>query len=132
MIGLIDREVQSSKLMPQLRLLAKRYPQTKFLSIPGSRCIEGYPDRLQPTLILYRGGEVVSQVVSWGKDRPREDSELEALLLVSKVVFASEKAESETIAPPDASESEDEKPKSSAKRNIQRKASKDEDSDFDL
>lgn len=91
------------QLRSQLELMARRYPRTKFVSIVGNKCIENYPDRLQPTLILYRAGEVAAQVVSWGKDRAREPQgeiypplsppvtekqlpELEALLVVSKVV----------------------------------------------
>lgn len=66
------RDPPSVQLLAQLRVLAKRYPRTKFVSIVGNKCIENYPDRLQPTLILYRGGEVATQVVSWGKDRVRE------------------------------------------------------------
>lgn len=81
-----DGDPPSVQLLAQLRVLAKRYPRTKFVSIIGNKCIENYPDRLQPTLILYRAGEVAAQVVSWGKDRVREPQELEALLVVSKVV----------------------------------------------
>ena len=30
-------------------------------------CIEGYPDRNVPTLLLYRGGQLVSQAAALGK-----------------------------------------------------------------
>lgn len=84
-------------LLGQLRILAKRYPRSKFVSIVGNKCIENYPDRLQPTLILYRAGEVVAQVVSWGKDRLRDPPELEALLVVSKVVFVADRTQADDI-----------------------------------
>lgn len=102
------------QLLAQLRTLATRYPRSKFVSIVGNKCIENYPDRLQPTLILYRAGEVVAQVVSWGKDRVRDPNgksfpnrhdpassslllELEALLVVSKVVFVADRVQADDL-----------------------------------
>jgi len=35
----------------------------KILKIPGDQCIEGYPDRLMPTLLVYGPKEHRSQVV---------------------------------------------------------------------
>ena len=35
----------------------------KILKIPGDQCIEGYPDRLMPTLLVYGPNEFRSQVV---------------------------------------------------------------------
>ncbi len=142
-------------LLSQLRYLAKQYPETKFISIPGSRCIEGYPDRLQPTLILYRGGDVVAQVVSWGKDRKRESpgalnlrhhnthtkgfAELEALLVVSKVVHTTEKViedrrdESDDDQEDNRNTRRAQKPGIRSGRDDNRKVTvEDEDSDFDI
>lgn len=42
---------------------AKKYPMLKILKIPGDQCIEGYPDRLMPTLLVYGPNEFRSQVV---------------------------------------------------------------------
>ncbi|KAG8932049.1 hypothetical protein FRC02_001738 [Tulasnella sp. 418] len=81
-----DGDPACVKLASQLRILSKRHPRTKFVSIVGNKCIPDYPDRLQPTLIMYRKGEVTAQVVSWGKDRERSFEELEALLIASYVV----------------------------------------------
>jgi len=146
-----DGDPPSTLLLSQLRILAKKYPRTKFVSIIGNKCVEGYPDRLQPTLVLYRNGEVMAQVVSWGKDRPREPAELEALLVVSKVVYIEDQAPPEEIAAPSKSrqdesdedlDSEDERPKPASrgfnanrvtKTNIRgRTTVEDDDSDFDL
>ncbi len=42
---------------------AKKYPMLKILKIPGDQCIEGYPDRLMPTILVYGPKEFRSQVV---------------------------------------------------------------------
>lgn len=46
-----------------LRQLASSHPLTKFLSIIGDRCIEGYPDRNLPTLLIYGKGDLQKQLV---------------------------------------------------------------------
>jgi hypothetical protein len=56
--------------IPQCKLLAAvlndfavKYPMLKILKIPGDQCIEGYPDRLMPTLLIYGPNEFRSQIV---------------------------------------------------------------------
>jgi hypothetical protein len=56
----------SVRLMGQLKTLAARYPQSKFTAIVGDKCIPNYPDKMLPTLILYRGGAIKEQLVAWG------------------------------------------------------------------
>jgi hypothetical protein len=46
-----------------LRELARQYAQCKFVSIVGDRCIEGYPDRNLPTLLIYGQGDLRKQQV---------------------------------------------------------------------
>lgn len=53
----------SLRLSKILSTLAQRFPRTKFISIIGSQCIENYPDRNLPTLIVYRNGDVTAQIV---------------------------------------------------------------------
>lgn len=144
-----DGDPSSVQLLAQLRVLAKRYPRTKFVSIVGNKCIENYPDRLQPTLILYRGGEVAAQVVSWGKDRVREPQELEALLVVSKVVSMVHRVNEDDVSgrpstkhkEEDDIDSEEDIPSKEARgsgqpgrnQNVRgRTTVEDDDSDFDL
>ncbi|KAJ9087828.1 Proteolipid protein 2 [Entomophthora muscae] len=43
--------------------LATSYKATKFVKIIGDLCIENYPDRNLPTLLLYNKGELISQLV---------------------------------------------------------------------
>ncbi|KAF8590502.1 thioredoxin-like protein, partial [Ramaria rubella] len=66
-----DGQTASSRLAEQLKILAQRHPRTKFVSIVGDKCIANYADRLCPTLIIYRCGNVTRQVVSWGGDKER-------------------------------------------------------------
>jgi hypothetical protein len=42
---------------------ARKYPMLKILKIPGDQCIEGYPDRLMPTILVYGPNEYRGQVV---------------------------------------------------------------------
>lgn len=56
----------SVRLREQLKALAARYPRSKFTAIVGDKCIPNYPDKMLPTLILYRGGTIKEQLVAWG------------------------------------------------------------------
>jgi hypothetical protein len=42
---------------------AAKYPKIKVLKIPGDQCIEGYPDRLMSTILVYGPKDFRSQVV---------------------------------------------------------------------
>lgn len=46
-----------------LRTLAQRYRATKFLNIVGDQCIPNYPDRNQPTLLVYGEGDIKANMV---------------------------------------------------------------------
>lgn len=54
---------QSKLLAAVLNEFAKKYPMLKILKIPGDQCIEGYPDKLMPTLLVYGPREYRGQVV---------------------------------------------------------------------
>src|ERR1700721_911047 len=56
--------------IPQSKLLgailsdfAKKYPMLKILKIPSDQCIENYPDKLVPTILVYGPNEFRSQIV---------------------------------------------------------------------
>ena len=58
-----------------------RHAATKFLQIKADACIENYPDRNVPTLLLYHDGVLQSQVVGLaelGGPRVSEQSERSA------------------------------------------------------
>lgn len=60
----LDHSLQACELLKaHLQELAQQYSSTKFVSIIGNMCIENYPDRNLPTLILYRNGQVKKQIV---------------------------------------------------------------------
>lgn len=62
---------RSDRTFDQIRALAQRHPHTKFVSIVGDKCIPNLPDTRIPMIIVYRKGEIVNQLVSWGADRER-------------------------------------------------------------
>jgi len=45
------------------RLLALKYPQTKFVKSISTVCIPNYPDKNLPTLLIYRKGDIVGQFI---------------------------------------------------------------------
>ncbi|GAA6017968.1 hypothetical protein JCM10207_002724 [Rhodosporidiobolus poonsookiae] len=61
-----DSIPESKLLMPILNELASLYPSTKFVSIVSDHCIENYPDKNVPTMIIYRKGQMMGQVVGLG------------------------------------------------------------------
>ncbi|KAH9967998.1 thioredoxin-like protein, partial [Russula dissimulans] len=65
-----------------VRTLATRHPRTKFVSIVGDKCIPDLPDSRVPMFIVYRKGQIVTQVIAWGSDRERK---LEGRFSVSTV-----------------------------------------------
>ena len=54
----------SQHLRPLLSRLASAHPSTKFLSIPADLCIPNYPDKNVPTLLVYRNGDMVGNIVA--------------------------------------------------------------------
>jgi len=90
----------SERTFQFVRTLAERYPQTKFVSIVGDKCIPNYPDRNLPTLLLYRNGEVVDNLVAWGasEKQPGTINHLETVLLSLKIIRLSRTAIREAAA----------------------------------
>ncbi|EAL20139.1 hypothetical protein CNBF2160 [Cryptococcus deneoformans B-3501A] len=78
----------SQHLQPLLNQAAAAHPSTKFLSIPAGLCIPNYPDKNVPTLLIYRNGEMVGNVVAGMglKGMKTTVRDLEGLLLYFKAV----------------------------------------------
>lgn len=57
---------ESKLLLPILDQLASLYPSTKFVKIVSDHCIENYPDKNVPTMLIYRKGQMMGQVVGLG------------------------------------------------------------------
>lgn len=54
-----------SQLMIELwRELAKKFGDMKFCQMQANLCIEGYPDRNTPTVLIYKDGEIKRQLVT--------------------------------------------------------------------
>jgi hypothetical protein len=45
-------------------LLAQKFGDVKFCSMRADLCIEGYPDRNTPTVLVYRDEQIVRQIVT--------------------------------------------------------------------
>ncbi len=54
-----------SRLMTELwREMARKFGDIKFCEIRADMCIEGYPERNTPTILVYRDGDIKKQVVT--------------------------------------------------------------------
>ena len=54
-----------SRLLTELwRDLAHRFGDVKFCEIRADMCIEGYPERNTPTILVYRDGDIKKQAVT--------------------------------------------------------------------
>ncbi|KAG6900440.1 hypothetical protein C0993_010487 [Termitomyces sp. T159_Od127] len=98
---------RSDRAFQHIRLLAERYPRTKFVSIVGDKCIPNLPDSRVPMIIVYKKGEIRNQVVAWGADQERRIEELEAILLVTGALHMPERPRPEQRRINDESDDED-------------------------
>jgi hypothetical protein len=46
------------------RELAKRFGDVKFCQMRADLCIEGYPDKNTPTVLIYKDGDIKRQIVT--------------------------------------------------------------------
>ncbi|RAH42085.1 phosducin family protein [Aspergillus brunneoviolaceus CBS 621.78] len=56
--------VESQRLTELWRTLAAKYGDIKFCEIRANMCIEGYPERNTPTILVYRNTEIKRQLVT--------------------------------------------------------------------
>lgn len=59
-----SQNVESRLLTELWRQLAQKYGDLKFCQIRADMCIEGYPDRNTPTILVYKDGEIRKQMVT--------------------------------------------------------------------
>ncbi|TCD70594.1 hypothetical protein EIP91_002624 [Steccherinum ochraceum] len=138
---------RSDMTFEHIRILAQRHPHTKFVSIVGDKCIPNLPDTRVPMLIIYRNGDVLNQIVSWGADRERKIEELEAVLILAGAIIPQQQPPSRSQKDSDDEEDDesDDEPSSRMRsaatrtngrsaKNIRnsKKDEDDSDSDFDL
>lgn len=60
----LQSSLQSRLLASHFEVASRVFAELKFCDIPASRCIENYPERNCPTLILYHKGAVLRQYVT--------------------------------------------------------------------
>jgi Phosducin len=59
--------VESRILTELWRLLAVKYGDVKFCEMRADLCIEGYPERNTPTVLIYKDGDIRRQLVTLGE-----------------------------------------------------------------
>jgi Phosducin len=60
----LGTNVESRVLTELWRNLARKYGDIKFCEIRADLCVEGYPERNTPTILVYRDGEIRKQVIT--------------------------------------------------------------------
>ena len=60
----LGTNVQSLLLTELWREMARKYGDIKFCEMRADMCIEGYPERNTPTILVYRNGDIKKQVVT--------------------------------------------------------------------
>jgi hypothetical protein len=59
-----ETNVESRIMIEAWRELARNFGDVKFCQMRADLCIEGYPDRNTPTILVYRNGDIVRQIVT--------------------------------------------------------------------
>lgn len=130
---LYNSQAESELLRGYLHELAAKYPASKFVDIPGTQAIEGYPDRNMPTLLIYIGGQMHRQIV--GLTRPEiglsglttKLADIELLLAATgAVVPADADSNAPTSQPP-----KEEQPVQNPKSSLRQGTIGDDDDDLD-
>ena len=60
----LGTNVESQVLTEIWRELARKFGDIKFCEIRADMCIEGYPERNTPTILVYRDGDIKKQVIT--------------------------------------------------------------------
>jgi hypothetical protein len=118
-----------SRLLSELwRWAAEKFPEIKFCEIVGSMCIENYPDKNCPTILVYKDGELEKNSVGLGEMKGSDTrlSDLEAWMVGQGVL------KGDDIRLRDRRNEEDKSPEShGVKSGSSRRAAVENDSDDD-
>ena len=60
----LGTNIQSRLLTELWCEMARKFGDVKFCEIRADMCIEGYPERNTPTILVYRDGDIKKQVVT--------------------------------------------------------------------
>lgn len=64
LISSIGTNIESRVLSELWKMAAQEYGEIKFCEIPGAKAIENYPERNCPTILVYKDGDIVQQIVT--------------------------------------------------------------------
>jgi len=64
MTSSLGTNVESGLLTNLWHEMARKFGDVKFCEIRADLCIEGYPERNTPTILVYYKGEIVKQIVT--------------------------------------------------------------------
>lgn len=79
----LGTNVESRVLTELWREMARKYGDIKFCEIRADLCIEGYPERNTPTILVYKDGDIKRQIITLAElNGPRTSmADLERILL---------------------------------------------------
>lgn len=77
--------VESRILIEIWRELAQRFGDVKFCQIRADLCIEGYPDKNTPTVLVYKDGDIKKQIVTLRELRGTHTSTAGKLVLLHPI-----------------------------------------------
>ncbi len=60
----LGNNIESRILTELWRDLARKFGDIKFCEMRADLCIEGYPEKNTPTILIYRDGEIKEQIVT--------------------------------------------------------------------
>ena len=60
----MDGNMESRLLSDLWRDIAYKFGDIKFCEIRGNMCIENYPEKNTPTILIYRNGDIKKQIVT--------------------------------------------------------------------
>ena len=60
----LGTNIESRLLTDLWRELARKFGDVKFCEMRADLCIESYPERNTPTILIYRNGEITKQMVT--------------------------------------------------------------------
>ncbi len=60
----LGTNIESRILTELWRELARKFGEIKFCEIRADMCIEGYPEKNTPTILVYRNGDITKQLVT--------------------------------------------------------------------
>lgn len=60
----LGTNVESRLLTEMWHKLARQFGDVKFCQIKADMCVEGYPERNTPTILIYREGDIKKQIIT--------------------------------------------------------------------